>query len=294
MERVLLIKFFSYFPITFKMVSQRLEKAWITAITRDTYLDGAQTLAKSLRRVNSRIPLVILYTPALSQSTVDILSQEPNVQMRPIKPYKLERSDATGYAFERFAEAWNKMRCWQVDASILCWIDADMLVIKNMDDIFDLLPSDKDLAASPACICNPNKVSTYPAYWNPQNCPFSTKNQTISDKKYFNAGLLLFRPSQVTLDAFEAYINAKEEIGSWTFAEQDFLNEYYAGQWEILPYVYNALKTNSIHHADVWNLSDIRNIHYILEKPWDDRHSESPKQAPYKALNDLWWETREC
>ena len=83
----------------------------------------------------------------------------------------------------------------------------------------------------------------------------------------------------------------RTRVEKWIFAEQDALNEYYAGQWVPLPYGYNALKTISVNHPDLWDLGSIKNIHYILEKPWDDPRNEQKAQAPYKTLNSLWWET---
>jgi lipopolysaccharide biosynthesis glycosyltransferase len=272
------------------MMTISFEKAFVTAITRDSYLRGAQTLAKSLQMSGSKMPLIVLYTLTVSQDTVTKLSEFPNIQVRPIQPYKLDKfqKGISNYAFERFAEAWTKLRCWElIDVGVLCWLDADMLITQNMDEIFDLLPQDKELGACPTCICNPSKVEAYPKWWVPENCPYSgTTDPSLS---YFNAGLLLFRPSLKTLEKLEAYVSAKKDLTEWIFAEQDFLNEYYRGAYHRLPIIYNAIKTLSTQHPKMWDMKAIKNIHYVLEKPWDDKESKSSKLAPYKKLNDLWW-----
>lgn len=275
-------------------MANKRDKAWITCITRDSYLAGALTLSKSLENVKSEYPLILLHTDAVSQQTLESLARQPNVELRLIQPYKIKSKYATSYAFERFQEAWNKMRCWQVaDVSVLCWLDADMLVVQNMDEIFDLLPMDRELAACPSCTCNVTKIASYPAAWTPENCILNQCKPKPGHQKnlYFNAGLLLFRPSLSTLTSFEAFIDKEARVETWTFAEQDGLNEYYAGQWVPLPYGYNALKTISLIHPDLWDLASIKNIHYILEKPWDDPSNEQKAQAPYMTLNSLWWET---
>jgi alpha-N-acetylglucosamine transferase len=277
------------------MMTIAIEKAFVTAITRDSYLRGAQTLAKSLLLSGSSVPLIVLYTPTtVSQATVTKLSEFQNIQLRPIDPYKLDKfqKGSSNYAFERFAEAWTKLRCWElIDVGVLCWLDADMLITQNMDEIFDLLPQDKELAACPTCICNPSKVDAYPEWWVPENCPYSGERKAVHDPSlsYFNAGLLLFRPSLKTLENLESYIAAKENLSDWVFAEQDFLNEYYRSTYHRLPFIYNSLKTLSTQHPNIWDMGDIKNIHYVLEKPWDDKESKSCKLAPYKGLNDLWW-----
>lgn len=57
------------------------------------------------------------------------------------------------------------------------------------------------------------------------------------------------------------------------FPDQDLLADVFAGQWVVLPYVYNALKTlrwKGVHDT-FWRDDEVRNVHYILSpKPWDE------------------------
>lgn len=138
-----------------------------------------------------------------------------------------------------------------------------------------------------ACICNPAKNINYPAHWIPDNCPFNTNNE--SSDFYFNSGLFLLRPDKNMLSDMEEYISQKGDISSWIFADQDFLNDFFKGYTHQLPFVYNALKTMRIQHGTFWDLNVIRNIHFILEKPWNDPGFNCPKQAPYMDINKLWW-----
>ena len=50
------------------------------------------------------------------------------------------------------------------------------------------------------------------------------------------------------------------DLARYPFAEQDFLNEYYDGRWQPLPYVYNALKTLPQQHPTLWDASAVKNI----------------------------------
>ena len=263
--------------------------AWVTSITRDSYVVGGQALARSLFSANSRYTLLVLVTPQLSNAAKEMLATEPNIVVLSVEPYKLPDGIKVNYAFERFAEAWNKLRCWEIIGyDKLCWLDADMCVLQNMDEIFDALPADKNFAASHACICNPNKVATYPSWWTPENCHY-TSHLKPNSKRYFNAGMLLFRPSKSTLAEMEEYLKQHANIESYIFAEQDFLNEFFH-DWLELSFVYNALKTLVVAHSDVWNITKIKNIHYIMEKPWEAHPSVCKNENdPYDDINRMWW-----
>jgi lipopolysaccharide biosynthesis glycosyltransferase len=97
------------------------------------------------------------------------------------------------------------------------------------------------------------------------------------------------RPDKKVLGEMEKYISEKDDISSWLFADQDFLNEYFKDTTYQLPYIYNTLKTMLFQHENLWDMTFIRNIHFILEKPWNDPSFNCPKQEPYKNINQLWW-----
>ena len=125
------------------------ENYWITCITREEYLKGAKALLRSLQAVNSKYSLILLVTKNISAKS---LENEPNLIIKTIEPYCLPSSCKTSYAFDRFSDVWHKLLCWTVPAKMLCWLDSDMLLVQNMDDVFDQLPSDSNLAACPGMI----------------------------------------------------------------------------------------------------------------------------------------------
>ena len=89
----------------------------------------------------------------------------------------------------------------------------------------------------------------------------------------------------------ENYIALKENISEWIFADQDFLNDYFKGSTIKLHFMYNTLKTIQIQHPKLWDMDVIRNIHFILEKPWNDPSFDCQEQAPFRKINELWWKT---
>lgn len=94
--------------------------AFVTLLTKTSYLPGTLVLARSLRTtpsegpqgyVGSKYPLVVMVTPQLPQDARDIFSKE-NILIRDVDrlspakgAHELSAHDA------RFADTWTKLRC---------------------------------------------------------------------------------------------------------------------------------------------------------------------------------------
>ena len=77
------------------------------------------------------------------------------------------------------------------------------------------------------------------------------------------------------------------DLAACPFAEQDFLNAFWAGAWEPLPWVYNATKgLYASHRETLWDLARSRTMHFTMAKPWDLKH---PCHKGFEQLNELWW-----
>ncbi|KAJ3216183.1 hypothetical protein HDU67_009832 [Dinochytrium kinnereticum] len=288
-------------------------RAYATLITRDSYMKAACVLARSLARAGSAYPLIIIHSgDKISQSTLDTLAFEPNVKLVSAEflTIRLPEGHASQMVFERFADVWTKLNIWNLtDYDLICYLDADMLVLRNMDDVFDQLPEGKELGAVPACVCNPHKIKTYPDWWIPENCAHTHEGAsratqssdsdsaisfaapasvtsiptTTRSPRYFNSGLLLLRPSKKTFDGLlDDLANKGEFLADFSFPDQDYLNHLYP-DFVGLSYKYNALKTLWKYHQKLWNDSEVCNVHFILEKPWDVPGGD------YKPINDWWW-----
>ncbi|KAM3586733.1 hypothetical protein VKS41_001791 [Umbelopsis sp. WA50703] len=198
--------------------------------------------------------------------------------------------------FERFSSTWTKLRAWQqTDYDRLVLMDADMLPIRNMDELMIMpLGGPEWIAASHACTCNPQKISHYPKDWTPSTCAFTGCDRTagtihppsFEKRDYFNSGLVVLTPNESIFQRMQEKLNNDEDLMGYSFPDQDFLNDIFKSHWTPLPYSYNALKTLPTAHADMWNLLDVKNIHYILTKPWDVDPSE--KEDIYYPLYRLW------
>ncbi|CAF0958360.1 unnamed protein product [Didymodactylos carnosus] len=267
-------------------------RAWLTLLNNDEYVPGVLALARSLKRVKSAYPLVVMITlDTVSQEGQQLVLDE-GCQLRPIETL-LPKQDKKNLAFERFIHGWTKLRAFQmIDVCDKCvMMDADIIVLQNMDELFEL-EDNPNFAAVQTCICNPAKNPLYPDYWKPQNCPYTHEQHSHSSAevdsrgRMFNGGLFLLHPNQTVFEEMLVALNTWD-LSLFKFSDQDFLNKFYHTTWRRLPYVYNTLKTFSKTHPYLWNETKIKAIHYILAKPWDKL---DPDNAAYEEINRLWQE----
>lgn len=266
--------------------------AWVTLLTQPNYLIGVRALARSLALSNSRYPLVVMVTANIDADARALLEQDGCVvtEVAPLRPRpQLQES----YANARFAEVWTKLAAWTLtDYARVAFLDADMLVTQNMDELFDLPLNSGTIAACHACRCNPERIASYPADWTPQNCFYSGYREGSHAEpadqadRYLNGGFLLLTPDRAVFDEMMAQLAALDDLSGYLFAEQDFLNEFYRHRWQPLSWIYNALKTLPHQHPAVWDAERVKNIHFIIDKPWEKRPDPADR---YYALNRQWW-----
>ncbi|CAG8566262.1 6919_t:CDS:2 [Paraglomus occultum] len=290
------------------------KKCWVTLATAKSYVQGVICLAKSLMRVKTKFPLLVLMLN-LEGGETDItredydelikLGSSYHFQFIYIKEINRVRSNATRYIWERFRNVSTKLRVWEVEGyDLVGLLDADMCIMHNMDELLELDLDDNTIAACHACVCNPLKINMYPANWIPENCaytngpihPASASQAPITNSEsYFNSGLIILRPSKSKFNEIHDHLLNHENPDSLLFEDQDLLNEVYKGNWIGLPYVYNALKTLRKCHPLIWSDKSVKNVHYILDdKPWKEdiekmRAMTVDERSDIWILNNWWW-----
>lgn len=285
------------------------KKAWVTLITGDSYLPGVIALSKSLKFSQSKFPLIVMYIKdKLSNHTKEEIRKYGGV-LYEVKPLYPKEGVKTSFAFSRFSEVWTKLKAWSVEGfDKLCFLDADMLIVKNMDEIFDQLQENDDFAAAYDCMCNPRNFPNYPKERIPDFCPYTqckvhkqpfcsvgSDNATLHEHLkpesiYFNTGLFIYRPGREEQANLERIFHSTSDLSLYRFADQDILNEVYKEHWKPLPFMYHAIKIVYLTHRILWNESIIKNIHYINEKPWNyDMNDSKTKSDAYYPLYKIWW-----
>lgn len=266
--------------------------AWATLLTQPSYLPGVRALRASLRRAGSAYPLVVMLTATIDPDDRRTL-QDDGCLLREVEPIRPASGLPAAYANARFAEVWTKLAVWRLtEFERVVFLDADMLVTQNMDELFTLELADGQIAACHACRCNPNQIRSYPASWTPENCHYTDDDGTGGNGRstaddYLNGGILVLRPDEQVFADQMAALAEVDDLARYPFAEQDFLNEHFHRRWRPLPYVYNALKTLPFQHPTLWDASAVKNIHYIIDKPWQ---KPLDPQDRYYALDQLWWD----
>ncbi|GAA5880213.1 hypothetical protein JCM1840_004881 [Sporobolomyces johnsonii] len=275
------------------------KKAWVTLLTKTSYLAGALVLHHSLTKVQSAYPLVVFASPELPRPAREILEAK-GIRVRDIayleppedKKKRLDEHD------RRFADTWTKLRCFEmVEYERVVMLDSDMVVVRNMDELMSMPLEEGWIAASHACTCNPRKLAHYPSNWIPENCghtqarlttPLSASDFTKPTHTRLNSGLVVLRPSASTFSSIVTFLHTDPRVATYGFPDQDLLADFFAGRFAPLSYRYNALKTLRYCHPEMWRDEDVKNVHLILKKPWD---YQLPEGDPDYETHKWWWDT---
>ncbi|KAI9807356.1 MAG: hypothetical protein M1833_000099 [Piccolia ochrophora] len=283
-------------------------RAWVTLLTKASYLPGVVILNYTLRKHRSIYPLVVLVTESLPQECVEALQAEDRcdgkLDVHHIEPL-IPRQEVRTVA-ERFDDTWTKLRVFDlVEYDKVVFLDADIMVMGEMDSLFDIeLPGTDWLGATHACCCNLDNDPWAPADWKPPNCPFSTQTHPSalrpspasepgapSTYHLMNSGVFGFHPSPQLRDQIRNYFHTTPLLPQFTFPDQDFLNEFFRDRWINVGWQWNATKTKMYWHRNIWRDEEVRALHYIVDKPWQKRVGPNGV-AGYKGRDGIthrWW-----
>ncbi|KAI9234977.1 MAG: glycogenin 1, isoform CRA_c [Podila humilis] len=198
-------------------------EAYITLLTNNNYASGALVLGHSLRAAQTTKQLAILITAAVSHSIRDKLAEvyDAVIEIGEIDSHSTKNLALLGRP--ELGVTLTKIHVFnQTQYSKVVFLDADTLVLRNIDDLFDFAANgsldDKDrntrFAASPD------------AGW--PDC--------------FNSGVFVCRPSY---EDYTGLIEMANQEGTFDGGDQGLLNSYFSG-WSRghsdnrLPFVYNT------------------------------------------------------
>ncbi|TFK43723.1 glycosyltransferase family 8 protein [Crucibulum laeve] len=277
--------------------------AYVTLLTKSSYLPGTLVLDYGLRAVGSKYPLVVMATPALPAEARKVLHKcgipirEVNTLIPEEGAHTLNNHDA------RFADTWTKLRAFELaEYDRIVLLDCDMIVKKNMDDLMTIELGKNEIAAVHVCACNPRKLEHYPSDWIPANCahtavkhprglpPVATDN-TPRPYSQLNSGTVVLNPSRELSDDIIHFLSTHDKISEFSFPDQDLLTTFFKNQWKPLPWYYNALKTLRVIHPQEWSDDEVRCLHYILpDKPWQSRVTLPELEEQFGVVNSWWWQ----
>ncbi|KAE8651720.1 inositol phosphorylceramide glucuronosyltransferase 1 [Cucumis sativus] len=233
--------------------SQSSDEAYVTLLYGDEFLLGVRVLGKSIRDTGSNKDMVALISDGVSEYAKKLLEADgwivekisllanPN-QVRP----------------SRFWGVYTKLKIFNMtDYKKVVYLDADTIVVKNIEDLF--------------------KCSKFCA--------------NLKHSERLNSGVMVVEPSETIFNDMMSKVNT---LPSYTGGDQGFLNSYYSNfpnahvfepnlpqevlrsrptpEMERLSTLYNA-DVGLYMLANKWMVdeSELRVIHYTLGplKPWD-------------------------
>ncbi|KAF9999479.1 hypothetical protein BGZ80_002275 [Entomortierella chlamydospora] len=230
-----------------------MTEAYITLLTNNSYASGALVLAYSLRASNTTKQIAVLVTGAVSHSIRDRLSAvfDAVIEIGEINSHSTKNLKLLGRP--ELGVTLTKIHVFnQTQYSKVVFLDADTLVLKNVDDLFDTANGslededrNKRFAAAPD------------AGW--PDC--------------FNSGVFVCKPSY---QDYNGLFEMATQEGTFDGGDQGLLNSYFS-EWSRgessnrLPFLYNTTPTAVYSYAPAYQqYKDKLNIvHFIGSfKPW--------------------------
>ncbi|KAK9119725.1 hypothetical protein Scep_017818 [Stephania cephalantha] len=112
-------------------------KAYVTFLAGNgDYIKGIVGLAKGLRKVKSKYPLLVAVLPDVPEEHREI-ARSQGCTVREIEPIHPPKSD-TQFAFAYYVINYSKLRIWDfVEYEKMMYLDADIQVYENIDHLLD-------------------------------------------------------------------------------------------------------------------------------------------------------------
>ena len=157
-------------------------------------------------------------------------------------------------AFHTPLDNFVKLRLWQLPYERVVFLDADTIVVRNIDRLFE-----------------------YPEFSAAPNV-----YESVGDFRRLNSGVFAARPIAETFAAMLARLDRPGAF--WKRTDQTFLEAFFP-DWQGLPVYDNLLQYVWLNLPELWDWGLVRVIHYQYEKPWDPANAKAESLRP---LVDLW------
>ncbi|MBU2357862.1 MAG: glycosyl transferase [Alphaproteobacteria bacterium] len=243
--------------------------AYVTLVTNADFALGARALVRSLSLTGTAADIVVMHTGGVAEAALAPLSAL-GATLVPVD--LLDTSDAFNAAHDRATlhgrvpftkgnkpafhtplDNFAKLRLWQLPYDRVVFLDADTLVLRNCDKLFD-----------------------YPEF-----CAAPNVYEGLADFRRMNSGVFTAQPDPATFAAMMKVLDAPGAF--WPRTDQSFLQAFYP-DWHGLPVFYNMLQYVWFAMPDLWHWPDIHVLHFQYEKPWQTDHPKAAALAPLIAL----------
>ena len=227
--------------------------AFVTLFSGGDFLPGVQLLWYSLHRTSTAFPLLVMYTDEVdARALLAFARRVPGGTLETARVAAIANPYLRANSTNRYANVAAKLRVWQQRRyGVAVYIDADFLVLRSLDFLFEAVP-------------NASLVG----------CPDARgrKAAAAAPRANINSGLLVLRPDAAV---FERMMRAWGTTASYDHADQGFLNAFFGDAKVALPASYVAMRRAEATDPHAFNLSCSLCLHFGGEKPW-----RSPQEGP--------------
>ncbi|KAI0063801.1 nucleotide-diphospho-sugar transferase [Artomyces pyxidatus] len=228
-------------PISHSFLSSNASRAIVTTLYNDLYTTPVANLGHSLNAVDAYARRILLYIPGRLSERSMCIARAVGWELHAV-PFIPPPHDGKGIHY-RFVDQYTKLNLWKLDQLGIeraVYLDADTLVLRNFDELFDI----------------PFAFAAVPDVWD------------VQFLLGFNAGVLVLRPST------DVFAHMMATLGEARFplkdAEQAFLNLYFGADVVRLPYVYNGNLVIKERSPVMWQAmhDSVKIVHYTVPKPF--------------------------
>jgi alpha-N-acetylglucosamine transferase len=226
-------------------------RAYVTLVTNADFAVGAGALLRSLALAGSTAERVVMHTGGVPAANlrdlavrgarlvpVDLLptlaefdERHAKDRIHGLNPFTKGTKPPFHTPLDNFA----KLRLWQLPYDRVVFLDADTLVLRNIDRLFDY----------------------------PELCAAPNVYESLSDFHRMNSGVFTARPSQATFDRLMGQLDVPGAF--WKRTDQTFLQEAFPN-WHGLPVIYNMLQYVWLNLPGLWNWADIHVLHFPVRE----------------------------
>lgn len=210
-----------------------MNRIFVTYLANDLFLDGILVLKESLTLHNPNINITCMVTKDVSLVTKNILKNN-KIILHQVDWIKSSRDDYKGRYKDLNKYMFTKLNLFLLPYDKVLYLDADIIVNKNIEHLFNL--------ETPAAVFD---LSAFD-----------------KDNIGYNAGVMLITPSK---EIYDKLINCINEYGGNT--DQTLLNKVL--RFKKIPPEYNTLY-KPMTKRDLWlaYFSPPAIIHFNSRKPW--------------------------
>ena len=232
-------------------------KAYVTLLSSETYLKGVLALDRALKAENAMFPLYCVLSESIN-SDIQKELEKAGIPCLRLTRSSVDAVNQDGDFFSHWSYTFDKLQIWGLTQfEKIVFLDSDMLILRNIDHLFECLPFSAVPAGYSSCL--------------------------REDWLYLNSGLMVIEPDlkveKELLDLAPGVIKEFRDNGQ-TVGDQDVIKRYCVG-WNKKPELhldegYNLFADYLTYYIRKWGYAwdsksgkPISVVHFIgKRKPW--------------------------